>query len=807
MRRALWRPALWAAAIYGLLAVVFVSPALQPGKTLSPSDYLYTVTPWTDSRPDDVKPLGSNFEMIDQSLQFEPFLRYTKERLPDMPLWNPHVMAGRPFHANSQSAVLSPFSTPAYVMPVSRALAWMAALKLFVAAFGAYLLARALRLRFAPALLAGLVYAFGLFFVAWLAWPLSSVWAWLPWLLAFTEMVVRRPGPLHASALAVVVALQFFGGHPESSFHVLFAALAFFVLRLIVLRRESPSGARPLGRPIAAFAGALAGGALLAAISLVPLAELILNSGELEERTEADPDRISVRYLAMAFLPDYWGRPTQTLLPVTGFINNRAFYAGALPLMLAAAAPVLRPALTRVAIAAFGLGAVAVAIGVPPIHQIVNALPGFSSAHNGRLVIYYLLAVALLAALTFDDLLDRDRPPRARWLVPIAAVLACVPLVWLAVGRPGPDDLGSAVEAAWGFVTPPSDSDVVRLAALIVWLTFAVPAVALLVLRLRGRIGATAFAVAAIALVTFDLFRIGMGLNPAIDEENARVPATPAIEYLQDRRPERFVGANKLGILPPLEPNLTMDFDLYDVRGYDFPTERRHAKLWKEAVFDREGFFIRHMEAPVTESSLRAFSLLGAANVMTAPDHELDEPTLRQVYDGPDARVYANERALPRASLVGSARLVEDEDAAFEAVLEPGFDPRREAVVERPITGVADGPLRPGAAGSARIVEDDPERVVIEADANRRAVLVLADIYYPGWKAKLDGEEVPIERVDYLLRGVALEPGAHRVEFSYEPLSWRIGWIVSLAALLVLVGVVAVSTASRRSEGEAPARS
>ena len=186
-----------------------------------------------------------------------------------MPLWNPHVMAGRPYHANSQSAIFSPFSTPAYVMPVSRALAWMAALKLFVAAFGAYLLARALRLRFAPALLAGLVYAFGLFFVAWLAWPLSSVWAWLPWLLALTEVVVRRPGPLPAAGLAVVVALQFFGGHPESSFHVLFAALAFFVLRLIVLRRESPSDARPLGRPIAAFAGAIAGGGLLAAISLV----------------------------------------------------------------------------------------------------------------------------------------------------------------------------------------------------------------------------------------------------------------------------------------------------------------------------------------------------------------------------------------------------------------------------------------------------------------------------------------------------------------------------------------------------------
>ncbi len=156
---------------------------------------------------------------------------------------------------------------------------------------------------------------------------------------------------------------------------------------------------------------------------------------------------------------------------------------------------------------------------------------------------------------------------------------------------------------------------------------------------------------------------------------------------------------------------------------------------------------------------------------------------------------------------MGAARLVEDEDAAFDAVLEPGFDPRREAVVEQPVAGLAERPLRPGAAGSARIVEDEPERVVIEADAGRRALLVLADVHYPGWKAELDGEEVPIERVDYLLRGVALPAGSHTVEFRYEPLSWRIGWITSLVALLVLLGVVAVSTASRRSGAEARSRS
>ena len=322
-------------------------------------------------------------------------------------------MGGRPFLANSQSAVFSPFTAPAYAMPVSDAFAWGAALKLFIAAFGAYLLGRALRLRFAPSLLAGVVYAFGLFFVSWLAWPLSGVWAWMPWLLALAELAVRRPGVLPAAGLSAVTALQFFGGHPESSFHVLFATLAFFVLRLVVCRRESEPGERPLWRPLGVMAAGLAGGALLAAAALVPLAELILNSGELDERTEANPDRIKAAYALMAVLPDFWGRPTQTLLSTTGFMNNRAFYAGALPLMLAVAAPILRPNLTRIAVAAFGLVSAGVVLGVPPVHQIVNALPVFSTIHNGRMIVYWLLAVAVLARSRSTTCWRRPRSARA----------------------------------------------------------------------------------------------------------------------------------------------------------------------------------------------------------------------------------------------------------------------------------------------------------------------------------------------------------------------------------------------------------
>jgi uncharacterized membrane protein YfhO len=91
--------------------------------------------------------------------------------------------------------------------------------------------------------------------------------------------------------------------------------------------------------------------------------------------------------------------------------------------------------------------------------------------------------------------------------------------------------------------------------------------------------------------------------------------------------------------------------------------------------------------------------------------------------------------------------------------------------------------------------------VTLRAAATRPGVLVLSDVDYPGWKAEVDGRDAPVERVDYLLRGVRLEPGAHTVEFTYDPLSWKLGLGVSLLALLGLGAALARVAHQRRVGG------
>jgi Bacterial membrane protein YfhO len=810
------RPALAAAIVYAVLSLIMVGPGLLPGRTLSSSDYLWSAVPWTSSAPDGVRPLGSNYEMSDTAVLVQPFLRYTRADFPDVPLWNPHLMSGRPLLADGQSAPLAPFNLPAYVLPFWKSLAIVAFLKLFVAAFGTYLFARKLGMRFGGALLAGVVFAFGTFMVVWLGWPLSNVFALLPWLLLLTEVLVRSPGPLPVAGLAGVVGLQYLGGHPESNFHVLFATAVFFAFRaLLVARRRG--GLRAAVRPTLLFGVAIAGGTALAALFVLPFVELLIHSGDYANRLDHEPSFAPREQFGALFLHDYWGRPTQS--EVKPFVSNRGWYAGALTLMLAAAAVLLRPTATRLAVVVFAAFSVLMVLGLPPVFTLVVELPGFRTANNGKMVILFLMCVALLAGWGLDDLSAR-RPPapgRARLVLLATAGIFCVPLVWMAfAGTIALERLGSALEVAWGFADSPpvpfgdpagaaEAGDTIRMSSLLQWLPLAGAGVALVAMRLAGRkrLPVAAFVGLVVALVAADLFRANMGFNPAIPIANAAPPETGALRYLESRRPNRFVGvapADPATVVHPLPPNIAMSYGLYDVRGFDYPVERRYARLWRQVPDGSVGGDIAPHFATVTPRSLRVLSLLSVADLIQGrADERPRGPGLRVAYDGPDGRVYANERALPRVFLVDRQRIVADGDAALAAVTSPAFDGTEVAITERAIPGVpgaAGG--SPGRAGSARLVSYDAERAAVEVRAARRSVLVLTDTYFPGWEARVDGAPVDIERVDYVLRGVPVPAGAHRVEFSYEPASWRVGWIVALLAAIALAATAAIGLRARR---------
>jgi hypothetical protein len=119
-----------------------------------------------------------------------------------------------------------------------------------------------------------------------------------------------------------------------------------------------------------------------------------------------------------------------------------------------------------------------------------------------------------------------------------------------------------------------------------------------------------------------------------------------------------------------------------------------------------------------------------------------------------------------------------DNEAAIESHELPDFDRAREALVEQDALGQLSPGLMARAGGSAgsgtaTITSYSNNRVRLEVSADREGLLVLHDLYYPGWEATVDGVRVPVVKANILFRGVEVPAGEHIVEFTFRPFSPR----------------------------------
>ncbi|MFL6211178.1 MAG: hypothetical protein ACJ74W_20180 [Pyrinomonadaceae bacterium] len=161
------------------------------------------------------------------------------------------------------------------------------------------------------------------------------------------------------------------------------------------------------------------------------------------------------------------------------------------------------------------------------------------------------------------------------------------------------------------------------------------------------------------------------------------------------------------------------------------------------------------------------------------------------VYDQKQVQIFHNARALPRAWLVTAAEAVDSDEALrrIRGASTHAFDPRRTALLEVRPDELPPLPGGDAPADGVRLVSYEPNRLVFETAAATNTLLVVSEIFYPGWVATVDGRPARIELTDYLLRGVALPAGRHRVEMHYAAPAVRNGAIISALTLCLLAGL------------------
>jgi len=183
----------------------------------------------------------------------------------------------------------------------------------------------------------------------------------------------------------------------------------------------------------------------------------------------------------------------------------------------------------------------------------------------------------------------------------------------------------------------------------------------------------------------------------------------------------------------------------------------------------------------------------GGADSAAGTEPTVESPGGYHLRYAGDLALFETDRALPRARLLTRFAVEPDRERALARLAGGEVDVGTEALLEsRPALDIAptEEPLPP-----PRVVRAGATRVEIATDAGAPALLVLADLFYPGWEATIDGRAAKIIRANTLFRAVAVPAGAHTIAFRFVSPPYRLAARIAGVALVILAAL----TVRRRS--------
>jgi hypothetical protein len=733
--------------------------------------------------------LGRALVDYDAFVYFYPQRAYLGHALTQgrIPLWDPNLFLGVPFLANPQTAVLYPPSWLFALGPVHVVYTVQLVLHGFLTAFFTYLLARrAFDVLPLAAALGGLAFAFGGFAVGQVGHLNQiSAAAWLPAVLLGYDRFVATRSPRWAAAGAAALALQLLAGHPQDTY------MTLIVLGVFGLVRTPWRNARAVGWSVIGGLAMCLLGAALAAAQLLPtleLAPLSIRGAGVNWRDAVAgslPDYLSVR----ALLPPFWIRVPYT--EYLGYVGVTPFVLGFLAILGGKTRWVLFAAIVSFLGIFLALGENNGAYA-----GLFSTLPGFDTFRvPARWLLLWMFGVALLGALGADWL---GRGARLYLRQPRTWVGVSVAVIVLTIGLAWQRDMGEPFGARR---TPLAFAAI----ALVTLAAGALPHLGRSRLALGLLVGMTAVELWAVSAdspareappaaftegQTVDWF----ASHGVTDQERllsiARpeyVPAAePAVRASLSGTPEQLVQAVLVAQKwhDTLTPNVPLQFGLSTADGYDggvLPLLRwLHLSQLLVDSPRPDGVLLTRLERIPTD---RLLDLLGVRYVITNATGQ-GNPGM-QLVDFGDLRLFVRPNTVPRSLLVFNATAAADEDAALDRMGEPTFDSNNQVVLEGAPPGSVVAASAPGVPIDADV--STPERWHARVSLAQPGYVLQREALYPGWRARVDGRDVPVLRADSLYRAVAVPAGDHDVELYFDSSALKRGALISLAGLFVII--------------------
>ena len=767
------------------------------------------------------------------------------------PLWNPIILGGTPFVESlaGGDSLYPPSALLLFLLDPYRALGWKLVLHVFLAGIFMYGWIRRLGLSRPSALLAGLAYGLAPFMVTLVLGGQDGkifVIALTPLLFWVTESFLVRGSMKSIALVSLVIGAVMLTTHFQMAYFLFGGVGAYVLFRSVVTWRQGEAedghgtetngmaeaggvrGRRVSVTRFAVFVAAAVLGAGVAAIQFLPAVSYVVDhSRRTATTTDATPEEsrayasswsLHPEEVAALVVPEfvgvssadadwalgtYWGR--------NPFKGNHE-YVGIVVLLLAGVS-FFGGARRSLRLFLVALGGVALLFGLgnhtPVWRFFYEVVPGIGLFRSPSLAIFLFgFSAVTLMAFGVERLLDLEgkgseadwtRPGRFLWVASgvllvgfVLAVSGALNALWsFAVYRGMSEQAAQILANAMPFIERGF------MIAVILAATTAGVAWGLRTARLAP-LGAV---VALGILISLDLIRVDAPFIQAQDFAAFRAP-DPNIDFLLERQrnedPFRVFslrGLNGQDVRPGMfglelagghHPNdLGRYRELIGMVGSDLPGNLIESANVLRMLNVRYILWPDQLGAPADQ---------GLPEDITGNLRRLSSTTIQgrpyeSVYEFTD---------LPRARLVADAVILPD-DQAVSRLLSDDFDPARQVVLSDPLPLDLKGGV---VVGSVEWVERNNNDMTLRVSADRPSVLVVADNWFPAWKARVGDEEVPVLRANHTLRAVPITAGEHTVEFYYESDQLRWSLRLTLLSLVVVVGLVGMDwIRGRRSAG------
>jgi len=769
----------WPVIFIFLIWFIFARPYFLNNKVPFPSNYqVNNFAPWSANS----KFWGpvKNGAMPDIITQIYPWRHLAIDiwKQGQVPLWNSYAFSGNPLLANYQSSVLSPLNILFLILPFVDAWSVLVLLQPLLAGLFTYLFVRSLRVSKAGSLISAISFMFCGFITSWMGYAtLGYAILFLPFSLFCIEKHYETNKNIFIFLLSLTLPLSFFSGHFQISLYFLITVLAYIIYKFIVSRNICNT----LRLTLFVFFGLL-----LIMPQVLPSIELYLESFR---SSFFQTGGIPMEYLPSFLAPDFFGNPV-TRNTWFGHYAEWNAYIGVLPMMLAIYSLLRIKKHQTLFFFIFGLSALILAMSNPISSLIQNlCIPVLSTSAINRIIVLFSFAFASLAGLGYDQLLlDVKNASKKIILVWLSLFSILFIILWIAIFQKLFIPLDKIAIAKQNLILPT-----------ILFLASSVLAVFVVILkRIKHRETLYTFlAFGFIVLVAFDMLRFAMKWQ-AFDPKNLVFPTFSTTQAFS-----KISGLNR--VFGNLGGEASMYYKLPSVEGYDALYSKRYGQF---IGYIEKGKFIESSWSVVSfpknsQNTRKAINLLDIKYIVhkLADDHvgwtfpywEYTKDQFSLIYKDDKYEFYQNNNVFPHVFLVGEYRIIKNSKQILKTLFSENFNLRREIILEDDPKIVKTN----GNIGDAKIINYQPNNIEVSVNSRSDALLFLADSYINGWKASIDGKNVPILRANYTFRAIVINRGEHSVKFWYDPWSFKLGVYLAIGGVIgILITILISKTAS-----------